>query len=146
MDMQSWTLLRWLSLRTTSCMIVATTRPPKQHQSLIYADIAANGHRVTRHVLGALARDELGSLVASWLGEKKAADISINDALQTYSNGFPFLAVELLREASEDFENCILKNFTEQESQGRRKAQLYSKIEVKAHQHELSAFKILLTR
>ena len=135
MDMQSWTLLRWLSLRTTSCMIVATTRPPKQHQSLIYA-----------HVLGALARDELGSLVASWLGEKKAADKSINDALQTYSNGFPFLAVELLREASEDFENCILKNFTEQESQGRRKAQLYSKIEVKAHQHELSAFKILLTR
>jgi hypothetical protein len=90
-------------------MFVCTARPVPSHAAHDYSELCKSP-ATTREVLGALDKRDLAVLAKRHpieVSEPKVYDEVMGILLQI-SRGFPFLASELLREASEDFETSVL--------------------------------------
>ena len=108
MDSVSWKLFKFLTQYPTNTMIVATTRSLKPIQTIGYVDLLKSGFNVSRIKLGPLSRRDLDDLVHKRVHKQRSGEQTTKmlgltnnelvDRLQKFSNGFPFLASELLKE------------------------------------------------
>jgi hypothetical protein len=107
MDSTSWKLLVSTSNHWShGCMIVCTTRPIPAHASFFYSSICS-APRTSREVLDNLKTADLASLAKLYL-PKASITSKLLQRLQEESQGFPFLATELLREASDDIASSLI--------------------------------------
>jgi len=97
-DSVSWKLLKLLSGYKDKCMIVATTRSLKPSQMISYIELLKNGSNVSRIKLGPLIRSDLEELSKKMLPSLDVGISTFVNNLQKFSNGFPFLALELIKE------------------------------------------------
>jgi predicted ATPase len=113
-DSASWKLLLHASSEwAEGCMILATTRPVSSIHSFEYSEICQS-KMSQRWVLSELNLAELSKLAKRYLGHK--ASRPVVDKLKVSSLGFPFLAVELLRDAAASFETSVLGSDIKEDS------------------------------
>ena len=88
------------------CMFVATTRPvPKMH-AFDYAEVCKSD-RAQREVLGPIESVDVLNLAERYL-PKERITMQLIEQLKAASRGFPYLAVELLKDALANPDTCAL--------------------------------------
>ncbi|GMI20721.1 hypothetical protein TeGR_g7248, partial [Tetraparma gracilis] len=111
LDSSSWKMLVQSEYWTHGLMMVCTTRPVPLHVADHYTSVC-KAPATTRVTLGPLDAADLTSLARRHLASVDMGSVSASmmviDRLVKLSQGFPFLAEELLREAKADFASSML--------------------------------------
>ena len=106
LDSASWkVLLVAAATWSQGVMIVCTTRPVPNHAAFEYSELCKTPG-TTRESLEPLDSNDLAKLMKAYLPSKSSPKVL--DRLKSLSRGFPFLAVELLRDAALDKNNSLL--------------------------------------
>ena len=106
LDSSSWKLL----VQATNqwghgIMIVCTTRPVPSHMAFEYSELCKSP-ATRKDILDTLTSNDQATLMKRHL--EKRASPKILDRLKSLSRGFPFLVVELLRDAAFDLKSAVL--------------------------------------